>query len=327
MTITTQHPLARVQHVRRLRQLMVGMLCLVSLQSWAWNATGHREVVAIAWSALTPQTQAAIGSLLREQALIPNLQHLSAQDAWMAAAPWPDELRDQAEPKGTLVPAPRSTQQWLARARTGEGTRRWHFADRNIAKPFHHQSAHGLLEEALTEQIRLLSDPTLSHQDRAVALAWVSHLVADAHQPLHTASRFDPLDPGQLDAGGNMVTVLDAGRRPPEPLSLHRWWDELPGHARPGTPRFEKETARLLNQAQQIRDAEIQTPPLLWIEESFNIARDQVYPGLVLDPEKPGAFLARQDYWLEGRDITRARIALAARRLANIVARALIDLN
>ena len=326
MTITTRHPLARVQPILRLRKFIIGTLCLMSLQSWAWNATGHREVVATAWSTLPAPTKAVIGSLLKQQTLITNLQGLSAEDAWMEAALWPDDLRDQAEPKGTLVPIPRSTQQWVVRARTGQGTRSWHFADRNIAKPFN-QPVHGLLEQALNEQVRLLGDPSLPRQDRAVALAWVSHLVADAHQPLHTASRLDPLNPGQLDAGGNTVIVLDAGRRPPEPLSLHRWWDELPGHARPGTPRFEKETARLLQQAQQMSEPEIETPPLSWIEESFNIARDQVYPGLMPDPEKPGAFLIRQDYWLEGRDITRARIALAGRRLAYIVTRALKDLN
>jgi hypothetical protein len=323
MTTTTQH---LITHAHRLRKFVVVMLCLVSLPSWAWNATGHREVVIVAWSNLPAATQKSIGSILKQQTLIPNLQNLPAEDAWMAAALWPDELRDQAEPKGSNAPAPRSLQQWLSRARTGEATRRWHFADRNIAKPFN-QPVHGLLEQALNEQIRLLGDPSLTRADRAVALAWVSHLVADAHQPLHTASRLDPLNPGQLDAGGNTVIVLDAGRRPPEPLSLHRWWDELPGHARPGTPRFEKETTRLLHQAQQISDAEIQTPPLHWIEESFNIARDQVYPGLMPDPDKPSDFLIRQDYWLEGRDITRTRIALAGRRLADIVTRAFRDLN
>ena len=309
------------------RHFVAGCLCAFSLHAWAWNTTGHREVVVVAWSAISPHTQATIHALLKEQTLIPNLNGISSEEAWMRAALWPDELRDQAEPKGSNVSAPRNTQQWLQRARTGEATRRWHFADRDIAKPFSPQTVHGLLEQAVTEQIRLLGDTKLSRQDRAVALAWVSHLIADAHQPLHTASRQDPLNPGQLDAGGNTVTVFDAGRRPPEPLSLHRWWDELPGHARPGTPRFETETARLLRQAQQVNAAEISTPPRHWIEESFTLARDQVYPGLVADPENPGTFLIRQDYWLEGRDITRARLALAGRRLAHVVEQALQDLR
>lgn len=314
-------------HAKTLRQFLTGCLCIVSLHAHAWNATGHREVVVVAWAELSPQTQSVISSVLAEQSHIPNLKGLNGEEAWMAAALWPDDLRDQAEPVGTSLPLPRNHQQWLQRAQTGEATRRWHFADRDIAKPFSQEPVHGLLEQALIAQIRLLGDTSLSRANRAVALAWVSHLVADAHQPLHTASRLDPARPGQLDAGGNTVTVFDTGRRPPEPLSLHRWWDELPGHARPGTSRFETEAARLLRQAQQVSGAEIPTPPRHWIEESFNIARGQVYPGLVPDPDKPGAFLIRQDYWLEGRDITRARLALAGRRLAYVVEHALMDLK
>lgn len=309
------------------RHIVAGFLCAFSLNALALNTTGHREVVAVAWSALSPQTQTSVNTLLNSPTPIPSLNGLTGENAWMAAALWPDELRDQAEPKGSNVSPPRNTQQWLQRARTGEATRRWHFADRDVAKPFNQQAVHGLLEQALTEQIRLLGDPTQSRQDRAVALAWVSHLLADAHQPLHTASRTDPLNPGQLDAGGNTVTVFDAGRRPPEPLSLHRWWDELPGHARPGTPRFEADIARLQRHAEQVSAVDIRTPPRHWIEESFTLARDRVYPGLVPDPENPGSFLIRQDYWLEGRDITRQRLALAGRRLAHVVEQALQDLR
>lgn len=313
--------------VQFLRLVVAGSICFVSVHAHAWNTTGHREVIVVAWAELSPKTRQAIGTLLHEQTLIPHLQDLPAEASWMSAALWPDALRDQPEPTGSDMNAPRTAQQWLQRARTGEATRRWHFADRDITKPFSQQPVHGLLEQALTAQIKLLSDPSLSPQNRAIALAWVSHLVADAHQPLHCASQQDPARPGQLDAGGNTVTVFDAGRRPAEPLSLHRWWDELPGHARPGTSRFETETTRLIRQAQQVNGAEIPTPPRHWIEESFTLARDQVYPGLMPDPDKSGAFLIRQDYWLEGRDITRMRLALAGRRLAHVVEQSLQDLR
>ena len=307
-----------------LRQLLAGSLYLFSLQALAWNATGHREVVAVAWSAVSPDTRRAVENLLAAQNVIPGTRGLQNEEAWMAAALWPDELRADATSTAPLS-APRTNSQWLQRARSGEATRPWHFADRDIARPFSPQQPQGLLEQALSEQIRLLGDRRLSAEDRAIALAWVSHLVADAHQPLHTASRQDPARPGQLDAGGNTVTVLDAGRRPPEPLSLHRWWDELPGHARPGSTRFESEVARLNRQGAQISAPELAAPPLRWIEESFNIARDQLYPGLAPNPEQPGTFLISQDYWLEGRDITRARLALAGRRLADVIERALQD--
>ena len=304
---------------------MVGTL-LPSSAAHAWNATGHREVVGVAWSALDNTTRARIQTLLASQHLIPDTQQQNTEAAWMAAALWPDELREQADQSRSAKTPPATLAQWLARASTGESTRRWHFADRNIAKPFHTQSPQGLLEPALAAQIRLLGDATRPHHDRAIALAWVSHLIADAHQPLHCASRAVP-GTGELDAGGNLVTVIDAGRKPPDPLSLHRWWDELPGHARPGSARFDQDLARLLRQSLQTADLDLSQPHLTWIEESFNIARDHVYPGLLPDADLPGTFLIRQDYWLSSRDITQERLALAGRRLAYVVTQALQDLH
>lgn len=313
-----------------LRRFLRCFLCLIAFTigtAHAWNATGHREVVAVAWSALDPATRGHIQALLNSQRLIPETLGQSGEVAWMAAALWPDELRDQNDNARKTASIPATTQQWLGRASSGAFTGRWHFADRDIAKPFHRQNPQGLLEQALAAQIRLLGDASLSRHDRAIALAWVSHLVADAHQPLHCASRAVPGHPGEQDAGGNQVTVIDAGRKPPDPLSLHRWWDELPGHARPGSNRFDQDLARLLRQSLQIPERDLVRPPLTWIEESFDIARTIVYPGLLPDADLPGTFLIRQDYWLEGRDITQARLALAGRRLANVVTRALQDLQ
>ncbi len=297
------------------------------LPVYAWNATGHAEVVAVAWSALDQPTRDRVEQLLQSQKLISGTRNKSGEAAWIAASLWPDALRDRAENTSTSDKAPATLREWLRRASTGEQTRRWHFADRDIKQPFRIQKPHGLLEAALNAQIRLLGDPALNRHDRAVALAWVSHLVADAHQPLHCASRAVPGKPGELDAGGNLVTVVDAGRRPPDPISLHRWWDDLPGHIGPGSPRFAKELVRFLQASLQVTDQDLTQPPIGWIEESFLIARDQVYPGLLPDPGVPDIFIIRQDYWLDGRAISRARLALAGRRLAYVVSQALQDLR
>jgi S1/P1 Nuclease len=321
----------RCYFVKNCRDLLVQFLLAVylaifSVHAVAWNATGHREVIAVAWAMTAPETQRAIVQLLDQSDTSTMTLGLRGESAWMAASLWPDELRDRSESHADL-PRPSNRRQWLERARTGEATRRWHFADRNIAKPFHQQKAGGLLDPALEAQIMLLADPTLPKASRAIALAWVSHLVADAHQPLHAASRPDPRRPGQLDAGGNTVTVIDNGRKPPDPLSLHRWWDELPGHARPGTSRFENSVVRTTKLAKQLPLADVIKSPSAWIEESFDLAREHVYPGLVSDPDNAGVFLIRQDYWTESRDITRQRLALAGRRLAHIVTQALQDLR
>lgn len=308
----------------RFFRLLILLLTLPASLVYAWNGTGHQEVVAVAWSALDKPTRARIDRLLQSQQLMPGARGKTDEAAWMGAALWPDQLRDRNDTSTSDTP-PGSLKEWLRRAATGDSTRRWHFADRDVAQSFQ-QKPHGLLEPALISQIRLLSDPTLPAHDRAIALAWVSHLVADAHQPLHCASRAVPGQPGEQDAGGNLITVIDAGRKPPDPIALHRWWDELPGQARPGSARFNKELIRLLQHSLLLTDKDLMQPPGNWIEESFNLARTQVYPGLLPDPDVAGTYLIRQDYWLNGRDIMQARLALAGRRLAYVVTQALKDL-
>jgi hypothetical protein len=58
---------------------------------------------------------------------------------------------------------------------------------------------------------------------KAVALAWLFHLVGDIHQPLHTAQLFT-VDFPQGDRGGNeiCVRVTQVG----QPMDLHRFGTE-----------------------------------------------------------------------------------------------------
>jgi S1/P1 Nuclease len=62
------------------------------------------------------------------------------------------------------------------------------------------------------------SDP----QAKAIALAWLFHLVGDIYQPLHTAQLFT-VEYLEGDRGGNdiCVRVTQAG----QPMDLHRFWD------------------------------------------------------------------------------------------------------
>ena len=52
---------------------------------------------------------------------------------------------------------------------------------------------------------------------RSVALAWVLHLVGDAHQPLHNSARITPQDP-QGDRGGNLFLLAGMYRAELTPL-------------------------------------------------------------------------------------------------------------
>lgn len=295
----------------------------VSQPAWGWKETGHQEVVALAWSILDQSTRHRVETLLASQQIVPKTQGLSGEAAWIAAATWPDELRKK---KGTAPLAPPTTQQqWLSRTLSGEGTPVWHYMNPNIALPFAGQKSIGLLDQALPMQIKFLGDKSLTQEERAMALVWVSHLIGDAHQPTHCAARAIPGDPEKLDGGGNFVMLVDMDRVHPEPVSLHRWWDQLPGNAKPGTKQFSQDVAGLTQMSTDTSKAELGKAPIQWMEESFNIARDEVYPGLVAYPARPGMFLVSKSYRQTSRDIAKERVALAGRRLAEVVTKALTD--
>ena len=68
--------------------------------AFAWNATGHRIIAAIAYDRLTPEVRARVDQLLRKH---PDYSHLArnasedpakrARAVFVAAAVWPDDIK------------------------------------------------------------------------------------------------------------------------------------------------------------------------------------------------------------------------------------------
>jgi hypothetical protein len=126
-----------------------------------------------------------------------------------------------------------------------------------------------------------LEDP----ERKAIALAWLFHLVGDIHQPLHTAQLFTVEYPNG-DRGGNeiCVRVTQAG----QPTDLHRFWDDVITSS--------ANVTGLRNAATEMRNrpgfAKSQLTELLssnvdeWAKESFEIATKIAYQngGLIGSP-------------------------------------------
>jgi hypothetical protein len=158
----------------------------------AWGDKAHQVVAVIAESRLTPDAQDAVRSLIGPSTL---------RDVAM----WADQIRSR-RPE----------------------TKRWHYVNipldraeyipaKDCAKPRPGDCVVG----AITRFERVLADRDRPRHERAEALRFVTHFVADLHQPLHCADN--------RDAGGNDVTVvffgevLHAGGR--VPWNLHAVWD------------------------------------------------------------------------------------------------------
>jgi S1/P1 Nuclease len=117
---------------------------------------------------------------------------------------------------------------------------------------------------------------TSDAERKAIALAWLFHLVGDIHQPLHTAQLFT-VDYPRGDRGGNeiCIRVTPTG----QPMDLHRFWD--------GVITSSSNLTRLRNEATALRNRqEFQRSQLTelantnfesWARESFEIATKIAY--------------------------------------------------
>jgi hypothetical protein len=181
------------------------------------------------------------------------------------------------------------------------------------------------IAQALEWNVRRLRNASVSDADKAVALAWVLHLVGDVHQPLHTCAVYSADYPAG-DRGGNLFMVKYHGNV----TDLHTFWDDVLG--RYVAPKLlDQVTAKVLEENPRERFAEQLkvTGFDQWINESFEIARDVTYMGgklrgvtraaTVVDKSGNGVPELPEGYDTKTREVARARIALAGYRLAELL--------
>ncbi len=162
----------------------VSLLLLAAPPAVGWGPRGHRIVARLASSRLTAAARAGVHQLLGHQTLA-------------EVANWADEIR-------------------TSRPQTAD----WHFVDIPIGRDAYEPAIDcqktpwgDCSIAAIGRQRARLSDPTTPRPDRIEALEFLTHLVADLHQPLHSADNHD--------AGGNAERVhFDH-----QTTRLHAVWD------------------------------------------------------------------------------------------------------
>ena len=284
--------------------------------SAVWDTAGHRTVAAIAWEHMTPRARARAVELLLHGPALANFAALRpappAQGSeaerdralFLNAATWADLVRN-------------SDQAWHVYHHAT-----WHYADfywdvengRPHEIPGAGPDSVNAGERVLAFRA-LLADSTAPDTTRAVALAWLLHLVGDIHQPLHCSSRVtseDALPRGDL--GGNTF-VLDAGH------NLQAYWDEILDRliaSDPGEDSIAYAT-RMARRIERIHPrASLATPAAStdvvgWEREGLHLAQTVVYAG-VTRGEPPSA-----TYQAQALTVAERRIALAGYRLAALL--------
>lgn len=259
-------------HTRRRARMLVAALVTLLLcapPAFAWGALGHRVVARLAEAQLTPQAWAEVQRLLA----VRGKRHL------YEVANWADGLRE--------------TDPALFRQ-----TRRMHFVDFQspdcIYQPPLDCRDGECAVAAIEKYSAILANRANPPAERAEALAFVVHFVADIHQPLHADYRGD--------AGGNDFQVRWQGRG----TNLHRVWDSLMlDDAQLSAARYAR---KLLAEHSPVVAG---GTPADWAEESCRIDRDEgVYPSSrFID----AAYVQRE------RPIAERRLRLAGARLAALL--------
>src|SRR5215213_26994 len=184
------------------------LICLIfPLSALAWDDVGHKTTAYIAWQQLTPQARERVSKILQNAPEDSDLGVFFMGDArpvavrqmehFMIASTWADIVRDRD-----------------FKVRYGKYHKRnWHYADtfwrfengQVTILPNPNEDG-GKAVEKLFEFDKVLRNNSASDAEKAIALAWIVHLIADLHEPLHTSARVTDLEP-KGDQGGNLFSL------------------------------------------------------------------------------------------------------------------------
>lgn len=297
----------------------------------AWNGRGHMIVAAVAWTHLTPATQARVSVLLGQN---PNYTDWTNgvspsqkdQIAFVIAATWPDFIKHAAgyQNDGEEPTDPGAAQNIGYSDHLMH--RYWHFID----MPFSPDNTPLVQPKAPNAQTQIeafrstIGSTTAGDDVKSYDLVWLEHLVGDVHQPLHATSRFTHTFV-EGDRGGNLVCLgttlatTSSGQKKCK-AELHAFWDDALGLQTKNVSDADN-ALKAIAMAQSLSAADAALASDAddghWIEESFQTAQSDVYKTPIKKGMGPYSLTAT--YRANARKIAKVRAELAGERLANLL--------
>ncbi|PCJ27552.1 MAG: hypothetical protein COA96_03365 [SAR86 cluster bacterium] len=263
-------------------------LVVLSQSAVAWDSVGHRLATSIAFDYLESDTKAQLLTILQQHPrfqqdfieVMPSSISRGSSDArleWLLgqASFWPDTARGFPEPEREKFNHSNwhyIDGAWIRGAAQIQGNiyvgiRQFKNINGERASSTSRQTQINNVMTALDFNTHLLADQSAAPANRAVALCWVLHLVADIHQPLHAGSLYSSKLFNRGDRGGNGIATDDG--------NLHAHWDRA----------FSNEGLAFHLQAQREKQSQHPSATIsgaasdwsLWLAESRELLLTEVY--------------------------------------------------
>lgn len=264
----------------------LALAAIVSTPAAAWGEFAHRTTADIALANVTPETRASIARLIayERQLGTPDCALRSLQDA----AVWPDCVRREGWRWGFTAP--------------------WHYRTAPICEAYNARSncsGGNCVTGQIERNQRILADESLPPNVRLEALTFLVHFIGDVHMPLHSGDKDDR-------GGNDRVTAY--GIVPG--LNLHSIWDSTMAERAITSAR-----PSLIRRYSAAERAELGGGDAAeWGRESWQLARDFVYPGAfdqnVCAGELPMEAALSQEDIVAAVPISQRRITQAGVRMA-----------
>jgi hypothetical protein len=282
---------------------ILAILAQSSLACFGWGPGGHMMVAKIAHDRLNPKAKAEADRLA---AIKINPVNVTAESLdFIEASHWPDDVR-------TLFGF--------------TNTAEFHFVDFPFSQdgtelPEDLPKEQNVLR-ALTSYVNTLKT-SADDNEKAQALRFIIHLVGDVHQPLHCSSRVTSKFT-EGDRGGNEVHITETDAEGQKHAkSLHSFWDggldtfPATGHlAPPAVADIEKAADALVKKFPDTDPNWNKGTAFdfnTWAQESFTLAKQQVYTDLVPRKAIPQSYMDRCT------PIAERRVVWAGYRLAKLL--------
>ena len=303
-----------------LHAVFFAVLLSLATPAFAWDETGHKITAYIAWQRMTPEVREKVIKILREapedsQIGAFNIEYGSRssesreRDFFVIIATWPDMIKDK-----------NLEARWIKYAKDQSD---WHYINQFWTwKDGKAQMVEGM--EPVGQVMKKLDDfsqlirSSAKDSEKAIAIAWLEHLIGDVHQPLHASARVTEYDP-KGDRGGNAFLLTPKGTKRNDQDNLHSFWDGAIGRYMPNKDMCEgayyepiAESIMKLFPYDKVKDRLSPNKFVVWERESLNIAMSEAYNGVKFG-EKPSDKYTKKVF-----EIVQERLALGGYRLGDL---------